>query len=59
MYVIIVKTFNISLIISLLITYYKLLINYNDSINIELYSIIITAIIIPIILEIIGDLKNK
>ena len=59
MYVIIVKTFNISVIISLLITYYKLLINYNDSINIELYSIIITAIIIPIILEIIGDLKNK
>lgn len=59
MYVIIVKTFNISLIISLLITYYKLLINYNDSLNIELYSIIITAIIIPIILEIIGDLKNK
>ena len=59
MYVIIVKTFNISLIISLVITYYKLLINYNDSINIELYSIIITAIIIPIILEIIGDLKNK
>lgn len=59
MYVIIVKTFNISLIISLLITYYKLLINYNDSINIELYSIMITAIIIPIILEIIGDLKNK
>lgn len=58
MYVIIVKTFNISLIISLLITYYKLLIDYNN-IKLELYSVIITAIIIPSVLEIIGDLKNK
>lgn len=59
MYVIIVKTFNISLIISLLITYYKLLIDYNNNTKLELYSVIITAIIIPSVLEIIGDLKNK
>lgn len=59
MYVIILKTFNISLIISLLLTYNKELINYQNSNNIvEMYSIIITVIIIPNIMEIINELKK-
>lgn len=59
-YTIIIKTFNISIIISLLITYYQLLCNFKEDIIIELYSVIITTIIIPIILNIISELKlNK
>lgn len=57
-YVIIIKTFNISLIISLITTYYKLLCNYNGDVLTELYAVIITTIIIPIILNIISDLKE-
>ncbi len=60
MNVIIIKTFNISIIASLLITYYNLLINFHkEHTLIEIYSIIMTAIIIPIILNIISELKNK
>ena len=60
MNVIIIKTFNISIIASLLITYYNLLINFpEEHILIEIYSIIMTAIIIPIILNIISELKYK
>ena len=59
MYVIVLKTFNISLIISLLLTYNKVLINYQISNNTtEMYSIIITVIIIPNIMEIINELKK-
>lgn len=59
-HVIITKTFSISLIISMLITYYKLLIIYgSDNIILNFYSIIITTIIIPIILNIIADLKKE
>lgn len=58
-YIIIIKTFNISLIISLIIIYYKLLLNYSNNIIVDLYAVIITTIIIPIILNIIADLKNK
>lgn len=58
--VIITKTFSISLIISMLITYYKLLIIYgSDNIILNFYSLIITTIIIPIILNIMVDLKEK
>lgn len=60
MNVIIIKTFNISIIASLIITYYNLLINFPEEyILIEIYSIIMTAIIIPIILNIISELKYK
>lgn len=58
-YVIIIKTFSISIIISLLVTYYKLLILYKDEIITDFYSVVITAIIIPIILNIIADLKEE
>lgn len=58
MYVIIIKTFNISLIASLLITYYNLLVNYSNNIVVEIYSVVITTIIIPIILETINELKS-
>ena len=58
--VIIIKTFNISIIASLIITYYNLLINFPEEyILIEIYSIIMTTIIIPIILNIISELKYK
>lgn len=60
MNVIIIKTFNISIIASLLITYYNLLINFSkEHTLIEIYSIIMTTIIIPIILNIISELKHK
>lgn len=58
-YIIIIKTFNISLIISLIITYYRLLLNYSNNIIVDLYAVIITTIIIPIILNIFSDLKSK
>ena len=58
-YVIITKTFSISIIASLLITYYKLLLFYKDNIIVDLYAVIITTIIIPIILNIISDLKKN
>ena len=57
--IIIIKTFNISLIISLLITYYNLLNQYRENIITDFYSVVITTIIIPIILNIISDLKEK
>ena len=59
LYVIIMKTFSISLIISLIYTYYKLLVFYKDNIVTDFYSIIITTIIIPIVLDIISDLKKS
>lgn len=60
MSVIIIKTFNISIITSLLITYYNLLIKFpKENTLIDIYSIIMTAIIIPIILNIISELKHK
>lgn len=58
-YVIIMKTFSIAIIISLLLTYYKLLNLYREDVITDFYSVIITAIIIPIILNIIADLKEK
>lgn len=58
-YVIITKTFSISIIISLLVTYYKLLNLYREDTITDFYSVIITTIIIPIILNIIADLKEK
>ena len=51
--------FNISLIISLLITYYNLLNQYRENVITDFYSVVITTIIIPIILNIISDLKEK
>nr|MBB1522413.1 hypothetical protein [Clostridiales bacterium] len=57
--IIIIKTFNISIIISLLITYYNLLNQYRENVITDFYSVIITTIIIPIILNIISDLKEK
>lgn len=57
--IIIIKTFNISLIISLIITYYNLLNQYRENVITDFYSVIITTIIIPIILNIISDLKEK
>lgn len=60
MNVIIIKTFNISVIASLLITYYNLLIRFSrEHTLIDIYSVIMTAIIIPIILNIISELKHK
>lgn len=60
MSVIIIKTFNISIITSLLMTYYNLLIKFpKENTLIDIYSIIMTAIIIPIILNIISELKHK
>jgi len=59
MYAIIVKTFYISSIISMLITYYLLLVDYKENNIVEVYSVIITTIIIPIMIEIIGDLKQE
>lgn len=56
---IIIKTFNISLIISLLLTYNILLNQYKESNIINVYSIIITSVIIPIILNTINDLKKN
>lgn len=53
------KTFSISVIVSLSMTYYKLLNLYNDNIITEFYAVIITTIIIPIILNIIADLKKE
>lgn len=57
-YVIIMKTLSISVIASLLITYYKLLNSYSENIVIEFYAVIITTIIIPIILNIVAELKK-
>lgn len=57
--IIIIKTFNISIIISLLITYYNLLNQYRENVITDFYSVVITTIIIPIILNIISDLKEK
>lgn len=58
-YVIIMKTFSISVIASLLITYYKLLNSYSEDIVTEFYAVIITTIIIPIILNIVAELKKN
>ena len=58
-YVVIIKTFSISIIISLLSTYYKLLNICREDIITDFYAVIITATIIPIILNIIADLKKK
>ena len=58
-YVIIMKTFSISVIASLLITYYKLLNSYSEDIVTEFYVVIITTIIIPIILNIVAELKKN
>lgn len=57
-YVIIMKTLSISVIASLLITYYKLLNSYSEDIVTEFYAVIITTIIIPIILNIVAELKK-
>ena len=53
------KTFSISVIASLLITYYKLLNSYSEDIVTEFYVVIITTIIIPIILNIVAELKKN
>lgn len=58
-YVIITKTFSISIIASLLLTYYRLLNSYREAVITDFYSVIITTIIIPIILNIIAELKEK
>lgn len=58
MYVIIMKTFNVSIIVSLLITYYQLLSLYPNEITLELYSVVITVIIIPSALAFISDLSK-
>lgn len=58
-YVIIMKTFSLSFIASLLITYYKLLNLYSEDIVTEFYAVIITTIIIPIILNIVAELKKN
>lgn len=58
-YIIITKAFMISTVISLLLTYHKLLENYGDNIIVNMYSVIITTIIIPIIMNIVSDLKNE
>lgn len=57
-YIIITKAFMISTVISLLLTYHKLLVNYGDNTIVNMYSVIITTIIIPIIMNIVSDLKN-
>ena len=57
--VIIIKTFNISLIISLLITHYNLLNLYKENAITDFYGVIITTIIIPSILNIISDRKEN
>ena len=57
--VIIIKTFNIALIISLLMTYYNLLNLYRENAITDFYGVIITTIIIPNILNIFTDLKEK
>ena len=53
------KTFSLSVIASLLITYYKLLNSYSEDIVTEFYAVIITTIIIPIILNIVAELKKN
>lgn len=57
--VIIIKTFNIALIISLLITHYNLLNLYKENAITDFYGVIITTIIIPSILNIFTDRKEK
>lgn len=57
--IIIIKTFNISIIISLLITYYNLLNQYRENVITDFYSVVITTIIIPSILNIISDRKEN
>lgn len=57
--VIIIKNFNIALIISLLITHYNLLNLYKENAITDFYGVIITTIIIPSILNIISDRKEN
>ena len=57
--VIIIKTFNIALIISLLITHYNLLNLYKENAITDFYGVIITTIIIPSILNIFTDRKEN
>ena len=57
--IIIIKTFNIALIISLLMTYYNLLNIYKENAITDFYSVIITTIIIPSILNIISNRKEN
>ena len=57
--VIIIKNFNIALIISLLITHYNLLNLYKENAITDFYGVIITTIIIPSILNIFTDRKEK
>lgn len=57
--VIIIKNFNIALIISLLITHYNLLNLYKENAITDFYGVIITTIIIPSILNIISERKEN
>ena len=57
--IIIIKNFNIALIISLLITHYNLLNLYKENAITDFYGVIITTIIIPSILNIISDRKEN
>ena len=57
--VIIIETFNISIIYALLKAYYLALIKYGQDYNLDFYSVIVTAIVIPIILQILNNVVEK
>lgn len=59
MNIIIIKTFNFTLIISLLSTYYNLLNQYKENAITAFYDGIIVTIIIPSILNIFTNLKEN
>lgn len=54
--VIIIETFNLSIIFSLLRTYYSALKIYQQNYSLEFYSVIVTSILIPSILQILSNL---
>ena len=59
MRIIIIETFNISIIFGLLRTYYLALIQYGQNYNLDFYSVLVTSIVIPIILQILNNIFDK